>query len=216
MSDPLLSFRINLVSLRASKGPLFPKPVSWLGLFLVFLTANRLQALQDLIYCQSLYQSLETLDYTHTYIYKWLPAVESNMSERLACVLPIQPTGHMFGFMLTTYFYSQLSVLERSVYLNSAAIWTSIYIAFNFCTVENIYFQSFRYGIELPIDLGTLNLSTWASNTSPWLQMNDYVTKIWAHMSQYLNKNLNIKGRKRSWGPFRIYQLISKANSPNI
>ena len=28
---PPQSFRINLVSFRASRGPLFPKPVSWLG-----------------------------------------------------------------------------------------------------------------------------------------------------------------------------------------
>jgi hypothetical protein len=27
-----------------------------------------------------------------------------------------------------------------------------------------------------------------------------------------INKNLNIKERKISWGPFRIYQLISTAN----
>ena len=27
-----------------------------------------------------------------------------------------------------------------------------------------------------------------------------------------LNKNQNMKERKRSWGPFRIYQLISTAN----
>ena len=26
------------------------------------------------------------------------------------------------------------------------------------------------------------------------------------------NKNQNIKERKKSWGPFRIYQLISTAN----
>ena len=28
-----------------------------------------------------------------------------------------------------------------------------------------------------------------------------------------INYNYNIKERKRSWGPFRIYQLISTANS---
>jgi hypothetical protein len=28
-----------------------------------------------------------------------------------------------------------------------------------------------------------------------------------------INKNLSIKERKGSWGPFRIYQLISTANS---
>ena len=27
-----------------------------------------------------------------------------------------------------------------------------------------------------------------------------------------INKNVNVKERKRSWGPFRIYQLISTAN----
>ena len=27
-----------------------------------------------------------------------------------------------------------------------------------------------------------------------------------------INKNKNIRERKRSWGPFRIYQLISTAN----
>ena len=27
-----------------------------------------------------------------------------------------------------------------------------------------------------------------------------------------INKNLNVKERKRSWGPFRIYQLFSTAN----
>ena len=30
---PPLSFRIHLVSFRYSRGPLFPNPVSWLGLF---------------------------------------------------------------------------------------------------------------------------------------------------------------------------------------
>ena len=27
-----------------------------------------------------------------------------------------------------------------------------------------------------------------------------------------INENLNVKERKRSWGPFRIYQLFSTAN----
>ena len=27
-----------------------------------------------------------------------------------------------------------------------------------------------------------------------------------------INKNKNVKERKRSWGPFRIYQLFSTAN----
>ena len=27
-----------------------------------------------------------------------------------------------------------------------------------------------------------------------------------------INKNVNVKERKRSWGPFRIYQLFSTAN----
>ena len=37
------SFGINLISFRASRGPLFTKPVSWLGLFLPFLTTNQLE-----------------------------------------------------------------------------------------------------------------------------------------------------------------------------
>ena len=31
-----------------------------------------------------------------------------------------------------------------------------------------------------------------------------------------MNKNKNVKERKRSWGPFRIYQLFSTANSALI
>ena len=37
------SFRTNLLSFIIFRYPLFPKPVSWLGLFLTFLTANQLQ-----------------------------------------------------------------------------------------------------------------------------------------------------------------------------
>ena len=39
---PPLSFRINFVSRRTFRRPLFPKPVSWLEYFLPFLTARRL------------------------------------------------------------------------------------------------------------------------------------------------------------------------------
>ena len=31
-------------------------------------------------------------------------------------------------------------------------------------------------------------------------------------ISKKINKNKNVKERKRSWGPFRIYQLFSTAN----
>ena len=31
-------------------------------------------------------------------------------------------------------------------------------------------------------------------------------------ISKKINKNINIKERKRYWGPFRIYQLFSTAN----
>ena len=37
MTPLFIYSRINLVSFRASRGPLFPKPVSWLGLFYHFL-----------------------------------------------------------------------------------------------------------------------------------------------------------------------------------
>ena len=42
-------FRTNLVSFSTLRRPLFPKPVSWLALFLLFLTARQLYEQSDTV-----------------------------------------------------------------------------------------------------------------------------------------------------------------------